>query len=333
LRYLNFKSSIALIAVIASLSGCVGGKTPVKQVELPQWYLNAPANTGVFLYGEGEDAKLENAKSEALNNMASRLVVSVSSTLQTNTKSTLSDGKASYSKDVSKDVKVEVQKIKFTNAIVDKSIAIDGKFYLLMKVNRIELFEQKKGEFDSKDGRIDELYNSLKGKSKLAQIHLLQDIYPLVVEAKAQTIVLNAINNEFDYATYTKKYDKYIDSIDDIKRNCVIYVENNLKESYYSDILVDMLNRDKFQISNKEANSDIVIKLNNQVKYSLASDWHIAKVTTTISVLSNGNIVSNKVINTIGRSSTSKESALEDASKRFRETIEKETLDKIVFGK
>lgn len=334
MQYLNFKKSIATLSLAVAFSGCVGGLAPKKEVQLPQWYLVAPTNTALFLYGEGEGNSIEEAKTNALNNMASGLVVSVSSSLQTNTKSLLSnDGKASYSKDVSKNVKVEVQKIKFTNAIVKNSENIDGKFYTLMQVNRQELFTQQKGEFDSKDSRADELYSSLNGKAKLDQIHILQDMYPLLKEAKAQTIVLNAINNDFPYATYTKKYDGYMDKLDDIKSNCVINVTTNQNEKYFVDNLVDMLNQNKFKISNSTNNSDISIQLTTSPKYSVSSGWNIAKVSTTLSVISNGKIVSNKIITSVGRSSTSTESALEDASKRFREAIEEQTLDTVIFAK
>lgn len=333
MKYKNVKKTIfSSFVAIASLvfAGCVSSK---QEVEIPQWYLNSPANTSLFLYGSGEGENLEAAKSNALNNMASGLVVSISSSLQTTTKTSVLNGKDSYSKDVSKDVKVEVQKIKFTNATVKNTQLIDGKFYVLMQVNRVDLFTQKKAEFDTRDNRIDELYGSLDGKSKLSQVHTLQDIYPMIKEAKAQTIVLNAINNEFSYATYTKKYDKYIDKIDDIKQTCIVNVETSIQEKYFADHIVDMLNLNKFKISNNSSKSDISIKINVQPKYSMTNGWNIAKVTTAISVISEEKIVSNKIISTVGRSSTSQESALEDASKRFREELENATLDKIIFGK
>ncbi len=331
LVYLSFKQSIAVLSFVVAFSGCVSSN---KEVPLPQWYLVAPTNTAQFLYGEGEGTSLEEAKKNALNTMASGLVVSVSSTMQTSTKSTTGTSGSSYSKDVSKDVRLEVQKIKFTNAVVKNSEMIDGKFYILIQVNRQELFAQQKGEFDSKNSRADELFSSLEGKVKLDQIHILQDMYPLLQEAKAQTIVLNAINNSFPYSIYTKKYDSYIDKLDDIKSNCVINISSNQSnEKYFSDNLIDLLNQNKFKISNNIDNSDISIQLTTSPKYSVASGWNIAKVSTTLSVVSNKKVVSNKIITSVGRSSTSQESALEDAAKKFREEILKQTLDSVIFAK
>lgn len=333
LEYLNFKKSITVLSLAVVFTGCVGGMGAKKEVPLPQWYLVAPTNSAQFLYGEGEGTSLEEAKKNALNTMASGLVVAVSSTMQTSTRTSTSESGNSYSKDVSKNVKLEVQKIKFTNAVVKNSEMVNGKFYTLMQVNRPELFAQQKGEFDSKDARADQLYSSLEGKGKLDQIHILQDMYPLLQEAKAQTIVLNAINNSFPYAIYTKKYDSYIDRLDDIKSNCVIHIASNANTKYFSDNLIDLLNQNKFKISSTPNNSDIEIQINSSPKYSVASGWNIAKVSTTLSVVSNGKVVSNKIISSVGRSSSSNESALEDASKRFREEILKQTLDSVIFAK
>ena len=331
-NYLSRKTIIALTATLF-LSGCVGSLSPSKQdVQIPSWYLNAPSNNGTYIYGEGEGDSIKDAKNNALNSMASKLVVSVGSSIQTTTKATRGTSGSSYSKDITKDLKVDVQKIKFTNAKVEKSDKIANDFYILMKVNRIELFNNKKKEFDINDQRVTDQFNSLNNYKKLEQIHILQDMYPKVIAGKTKAVVLNAINNNFDQGVYIKKYDSYIDAIYDLKNDSTIKIKTNSKEKYFADGLIDMLNQQQYKISNSE-NSDILIKINNKIKYSIARGWNIAKVATTLSVISNNKIVSNKTISTLGRSSTSKESALEDASKSFLKQIKKETLDKVIFSK
>ena len=51
-----------------------------------------------------------------------------------------------------------------------KSLKVSDSFYVLMKVNRQELFENKKKEFDIIDRRLDEQYNSLSSLPKLEKI-------------------------------------------------------------------------------------------------------------------------------------------------------------------
>ncbi|MEA2019256.1 MAG: LPP20 family lipoprotein [Campylobacterota bacterium] len=336
MQFLNSKTLLLSATITLILSGCVSNMLPKKEtnVQLPSWYINSPTNTTLFIYGEGEGGSIKEAKSNALDTMASRLVVSVSSSMTTTTNTSRSSTSgSSYSKDVSKSVKLDVEKIKFTNAKAKQSINIGDKFYVLMKVNREDLFDNKKKEFDINDKRIDTQYNSLADLAKLEQIHTLQDMYPKVINGKREAIVLNAIKNDFDQAPFLEKYDSYIDAIYDLKSSSIIVVQTNSKEKYFADQLIDQLNQEKFKISTNSDDGDIVIKINNKVKYSVARGWNIAKVSTTLSVVSKGKIVSNKIISTVGRSSTSKESALENGSLSFIKKIRKESLDKVIFSK
>lgn len=330
---LHFKKLLIVIFIIGLFSACASNVTSINQEDsIPVWYINAPVNNAVFIYGEGQSTNLSDAKDNALNAMASKLIVSVGSSTSSVTKTSLNNSVSSYSKDVIKDVSIDVQKIKFTNASVDQSTKIADEYYILMKVNRIELFDNKKREFDINDNRIISEYNTLDKYGKLEQIHILQNIYPSIVKAKKESIILNVINNDFDNAPYMEKYDSYIDTIAQLKNDSTIMVSTNNKEKYFADILIDLLNQNQYKVSNSPS-SDLQISLNNKVKYSIARAWNIAKVTSTISVSSNNKIISNMIINSLGRSSTSKESALENASQNFLMQIQEKTLDKVIFNK
>ena len=333
LLLLHFKRLLIVIFIIASFSGCVSNLTSMNHEEsIPVWYINAPINNAVFIYGEGQSTNLSDAKDNALNAMASKLIVSVGSTTSSITKTSLNNSVSSYSKDVIRDVSIDVQKIKFTNASVEKSKKTADAYYILMKVNRVELFDNKKKEFDINDNRITTEYNSLDKYGKLEQIHILQNIYPSIIKAKKESIILHAINNDFDNASYMEKYDSYIDKIAQLKNDSTIMVSTNNTEKYFADTLIDLLNQNQYKVSNS-SNSDLKVSLNNKVKYSIARGWNIAKVTTIISVISDDKIISNMIITSLGRSSTSKESALENASQNFLMQIQEKTLDNVIFSK
>jgi len=55
-------------------------------------------------------------------------------------------------------------------------------------------------------------------------------------------------------------------------------------------------------------------------------------VSSNISVISEGKTVSNMTISSVGRSSTSKENALINASKYFKNEIEKQGLNQLLFA-
>ena len=58
-------------------SGCINNAN--KSSTIPNWYLSSPQNNLNFIYGVGEGKNIDEAKQNALNDISSRLIVSVSS--------------------------------------------------------------------------------------------------------------------------------------------------------------------------------------------------------------------------------------------------------------
>jgi hypothetical protein len=333
LQYQNYKKYINIALLTAIFAGC-STNTVVpfanKSGSIPTWYINSPKNSSIFLYGLGEGYSIREAKENALNDMASRLTVSIGSDIKTKVK--VSHGSINgYSKNIIKNIEVEVQKIKFTNAKVYKSKQVDDKFYIIMQIDKEQFLEHLLKEFKVLDERLTKRYNSLKSYSLLEQINILEELKSDIIKAKKDSIVIGAIDNNFDYLLYIKKYNNYIDTIDSLKNSSTIYVKTNLQKKYFLDQLIDLINQKGYKVSKDGAN--IEVALDNKVRYSLARGWHIARVSTAISIISSGKVISSKVINSIGRSSSTKENALQNASENFRIKILKDGLEKIIFSK
>lgn len=329
LKYLSSKIKIvamSLFVVILS-SGCVSmGSKEV--VSIPNWYLNSPQNSATTLYGVGEGANLEDAKSSALNSMSSRLVVAVGSSLQ---KLTSSDSNGGYSKSITQDIKVDVEKIQFTNARVEKNAVVSGNVYVLMSVNRIELFNEKKKTFYIDDKGIDTIFDEGVSLPTLEKIYHIKKISPKIIDNRKKAFVLYAINNSFDYAPYFTKYDGYLAQIDKLKSELQISVSSNEKNRFFADEITQMLNEDGYKVV--EYSSNVQVNVTNKIRYSEYKGWQIAKVSTTVGVKSIGKTVSNKTINSTGRSSSTKENALQNAASYFKQTLQKDGIDSILFGK
>ncbi len=299
---------------------------PTQQAKIPSWYLQAPKNNANFLYGTGESYDKQEAKANALSDMSSRLVVAVGSSMSMKTKSSTLEG---FSNDVSRDVKVEAKKIKFTNAIIDKIQAANGNIYVLMKVNKKELYKSKHKDFIAQDNRINAQYKTLKTKSALEQIFALQDLKPMLVKSKSKAIVLQALNNAFDSNSYIKKYNSHIDEIAKLKSSITVSIKSNNKNNFFLDVVSKTLNEDSYQISKN--NSSIQINLSNNIRYSKARNWHIAKVSTTIAVKTGAKTLSNQIVNSLGRSTSTKVNALNGASMNFEKRVREIGLNNILF--
>jgi hypothetical protein len=334
MKTLIAKGLVLAISSGVIFTGCVKMPTSSSKAQstsIPNWYINSPSNNAQYLYGTGESGSVNSARDEALNNMSARLVTSVGSSITKTTKaSSSSDGSSSYSKDVSKQLKVEVQNIKFTNAKIEKNAVVGNNYYVLAKVDRVELFNSKKKDFSVIDTKIDTRYKQLQSFKKLEKINALTQLYPDIIKAKKLAFVSYAINNSFDYAPYHTKYDKMIDEINSLKDSLTISVSTNLSERYFADELISALNSQNYKT--KDGSSDVSIKVNNKVRYSVARGWQIAKVSTTLSVVSHGRVISNTTINSVGRSSSTKANALDGASKHFKTELAKKGLNSILFS-
>jgi hypothetical protein len=320
-----------LLACALLFSACLGAKnnSPQKNVIIPTWYINTPVNNELSLYGTGFGYSVKEAKHDALNNMSASLITSISSDTTINTTSNSSSNE--YNKNVNKEVKVKTETIDFTNAKVNKTVLINNAFYILVSVDREALFSSKLIKFKLLDNKIKKDFLSSSTFSKLERIYALQVLKEKIANAKKSAYVLYAINNRFKYQKYYTVYESMLSKLETLKRDLKIKVKSNLNEGYFKDELISLLNSNNYKVSNSKA--DVVISIDSKLRHSIARSWKITKVSTNISVKSNMKILSNTIVNTIGRSSSTKDNAIASASMRFKKEIIKISLNKILFSK
>ena len=319
---------LILSIIIYLFIGCTSNNSS-NTVNLPSWYLNSPQNTSEFIYGVGESNNLKESKMEALRDMSEKLIVKVNSSYNTITKSSYDGINKTYNKNIIKDLKIETKKITFSNYKIVKSKKIHNDFYTLLKVNKNELFYTLKNEFDLIDANINSISSTLLNKSALEQIYTLNNNRDILNTAKNKALILYSIKNNFNYQVYFKKYDDLLNKKESLKNNLNIKVISNTKNSLYKEHLISLLNKNNYKDSN---NSNNVIVINNIIRYSKALGWDIAKVSSTISIKSNNKNLSNHTINTIGRSSSSKENALISSANSFNKKLKTLSLNKLLFG-
>jgi hypothetical protein len=329
MKPLSIRAFFTLLIII-SFSGCVGAKKDT-QIQIPKWFLNPPANNITTLYGTGEGKSLADAKNNALKDMSEKLVITVASSVNSITTTSYDGVNSNYLKENIKNVKVDAKKITFSNYKTSKAIQSDNSFFVMVNSARNELFNEQKKEFDLIDDKINSTLKTLQNKSKLEKIHLLQNLKPTLIEGKNKAFILYAIENSFAYQTYHKKYDDITNEIDFLKNNLTIQINSNLKIDPYKEHITALLNQNNYKTVPN--NAEVIININSNVRYSKARGWDIAKVATTLNVTADNKTSTNQTINTLGRSSSSKKNALVSSGDRFKKEIEKQGVDKIIFGK
>ncbi len=298
---------------------------------LPSWYVNPTPNSTLFLYGTGEGKTLQEAKNSALNDMASRLSVTLDSTINQNKRlvsNTLQ--KEVYEKKLTQNITLKVKEINFTNASVEHSHVVGNSFFVQMKVNKEELFKSQKEQFMLNESHINTIVEQTKELPPLEQIYALEKLEPTLEKASSQALILTALDNTFQSNDYVQKYHNVALKKESLKQNLRIKLSSNLSQKHFANELIQLLNQEGYKVTSSEQNLEI--RLNSTVNYSVAMGWHIAKTATVIAVISEGKIVSNHIINSVGRSSSSQENALVSASKYFKKELDKLGLNTILYN-
>jgi hypothetical protein len=263
--------------------------------------------------------------------MASRLSVSLESTINQNKRlvsNTLQ--KEIYEKELTQNITLKVKEINFTNASVEHSQVVGNSFFVQMRVNRQELFLHQKEQFMLTENHINTLIEHNSTLPILEQIYALEKLEPTLEKATSQALILTALNNSFQSNDYVQKYHNIALKKESLKHNLRIKLSSNLSQKYFANVLIQRLNQEGYKITANEQN--VEIRLNSTINYSVAMGWHIAKTTTVIAVISQGKIVSNHIINSVGRSSSSQDNALVSASKYFKKELDKLGLTTILYN-
>lgn len=323
-------SRILLFLLLLLFSGCSVTSSQSTQT-LPKWFLNTPQNSTTTLYGSGQANTLQEAKNRALNDMASRLSVQVNSKIEQNTyRYSNQNGASSYNNSTQQNIEVLVKNIEFQNAKITQSAVIAQQFFVLMQVNRQELYRQQHNAFLRLYQHIDTQYKQSQTTSKLEQIYILKTLSNDLEKASAQAQLLNAINGTFNDNHYLTYFNTIQNRSNTLKSSLKIRISNNLTQPYFASKLIESLNHSSYKVVPK--NEDVKIALNSSVNYSVAMGWHIAKVTTSIHVITNEKVLSSHTIYSVGRSTSSQNNALISASREFAQKLQDRTIEGILFN-
>jgi len=183
------------LPLLSLLGGCVAN-SPQKEITepIPEWFMNTPNDTGNFYFGVGEGRSKDVAKNVALNDIASRISVTVKSTLSSEINQKIAKGKELITRNSQQKLLAQVKAIEFSNYNIDKMIVQNNRNYVLVKVNRIALYKKRLKKLNVKMN-VTQIMDLLHKKcyTKLARtaVHIV-DKYPgcsvgNIMETKAES--------------------------------------------------------------------------------------------------------------------------------------------------
>jgi hypothetical protein len=295
------------------LLSCTSNQQLQQLNQLPSWYVN-PKPSDQNLYGVGEGYTLAESSQSALNNLAGKLLISISSESSV----LLESNKYSTNEQSRQNISESVAKITFNNYQISNSAAFGGKIYTEISVNRDGFIADYGHKLQDLNKRMANIYANLQGKTILEKYNDLKNINDLSIEARNIAMILSGLkSNNFDFKNNIDLYNSYQNSYQNLINKMEFVIEAKDVPEAVKIAFIKFLNKQNFKVvKNKNPNNSdlIIVKINSEITEQKIYGSNIAKLKINFNLLSNQNkIIKSGTIETSGSSVISKSEAINTA--------------------
>lgn len=329
----------SLILIMLFISGCGGSSpSPESQQQLSRnTFMKVPSDSVQFFYALGEGDSVRLAKNSALGDIASRISVSISSSIDNRLSVSREDGIESTSQDIQTRVNAVAKTIEFTGVSVEETRETEDAVEVLVRVDRDLLYKSYLKKLTRLEGKIKKEMALIKNSSVFYQLKLSFKTKQKMRKAEEFLLLLEAMSPRFDDIPYRTKYLAYEDKFDSIKQAAVFSVVSDKNSASLANLIKERLSAENIKMSNTKANVKIKLSTKAELKQYKSSNAKIAKMkivmrTTTIKAIDKKGVsLSNNVVKTKAASSISKEEAISQ-TKQYQKLIDKEGILSFLSG-
>lgn len=168
---MRFFKYLLVISLILTFSNCSKDIENIakKEISYPSWYLNPPQNNQELLYGIGEGFTINEATKNALENLSSRLMVTISSNTVSSSKS-FTDYREYTTKTTTQDIKSEIEKLSFNNYKVEDSLSMDRRIIVLLSSSKNDMTKTLQDQINTLYKELDFINTNSKKQDPLTNI-------------------------------------------------------------------------------------------------------------------------------------------------------------------
>ncbi|MFT7088042.1 MAG: hypothetical protein ACJAZX_001497, partial [Rickettsiales bacterium] len=301
-----------ITAILFLTCSCSSSNQPQRLSSLPTWYASPTNSDAQNLYGVGEGYNLSEASSSALNNLAGKLMTSISSESSV----LLESNRYSVNEQSRQNINEEVGKITFNNYQVSKSAAFGGKIYTEISVNKNGFINDYKQKLNDLDQKMANVFKSAQSKTILEKINDLNLVSNLSLEAtRISQILANLTNSSFK--KNIDLYNSYQNSYLVLASKIEFFIENNGAPQSLVQKVVNILNQKQFKVvkrKNLNNSNFVIIKINSNITEQKIYGSYIAKLRADFNLISNQNkIIKSTSFENTGSSVISKKAAIDSA--------------------
>jgi len=332
---MKFRYSMMLVGSLL-LSACGGGASPKQEPSLRS-QIQVPSDSVQYFYALGEGESVSLAKNSALADIASRISVSVSSSLDNELLVNREDGRESSSQEVRSKVKAVAKTIEFSGVNIEQTRESEGGIEALVKVDRKILFQSYVKKLKHLDSAIVKQMDIIEKSSMFSQLKLSVKVRSDMQKAQEYLLLLEAMKPGFNDLVYRKNYSASEDRLKTIENGAVFSISADKNSAALALLIKEKLSANNIKLSSKKANVKIQLSTKAELKHYKTTNSKIAKMkivirTTTIKAVDkSGLVLSNHVIKSKAASSISQEEAISQ-TKQYEKLIQKNGIIAFLSG-
>lgn len=229
----------------------------------PSWFTETKADTASQYYGYGVGDSQEDAVKAALNDIASKIAVTIESSY-TSMQTVSGD---SFVNERKNEILANVKKMKFNNHEVMKTVKDSDEVYVLVSVDREQLLEEKKSELDILSSK---LLDEQAGMQNISDIEKFKTIMMLQDDLKTlnETFFMSkSIVPSFEGDAYIELYKEFKKMMIKSKSGIVLLIDSdNAVSKNYAKVFANYLSKQGIKISQTKANAILTVTANAKEK-------------------------------------------------------------------
>jgi hypothetical protein len=293
-----------------------------KSDTIPDWFYSPPKSEDYF-YGAGEGRNSNEAKNSALNYIASEIQTTISSKYSKTNYYSKNDSSTNFYQSAKTKINAVVSKISFSNIEIVKTVKVNNEIYLLLRINKKELFKNLKTKFEILNSKLNSDIKTSEQYSLLDQLITLNKSTSKIADALNLATILSTLNPNFNIKPYIQKYNSYIEKKNKIYHNLTFKILDN---NPFSQKLIEVMNENSYKIGN---NSNIKIRVIPNIRYSTPYGISVIKATIQIKVIAKNEILKSTSIEVKGIANT-KSQAIIKAAVNFKEKVLEKGINKVL---
>jgi hypothetical protein len=318
------KRYLILLLLVASCINISSNKT---SSNLPSWYVKPTNNDQINLYGVGEGFTIQEASKSALNNMASKLAVSISSDSSTVSQ----ENNYSFSEEYRGKVNQKIQEITFNNYKIKNSHRDGINFYTQVQVDRNNFIEDQKALLSQNHKIMKNIYNSSRGKNILIRRNGLIKIKNLTIKSSLINQILKGLRVNSSYDKNLEIYQSYHDSYVKILDQIEFLIQSDNKR--IKDIIIKGLNDDNLKVVTLKSKSKnmVIVKVASDRNTKNIYGSNITNLKLKFKLLSGSSkILSSNIIEVTGASVGSEDDSFRASLRALSKKITKDGVMTVI---